>query len=215
MDTFVTKLNFEKAKAAGEQIASDLQKLEDWVVESTFTFKNSRMRHFDFSEDRINKVLDVHQFVSRYFDIKRKQLSIFIKDEFQNKCGHCHVLTGGKIFRERGITGSQVGKAIRQWWEGVGFWSPVEEQFENLDSKKKNYLMYNNDLPEWFSEEGYRFKREPKVGWVKTRGLGRKKEDDLMNLISYSSKYVKGKNVVGLTHHCSSTLSKRMNNLYM
>ena len=75
--------------------------------------------------------------------------------------------------------------------------------------------MNNNDVPEWFLEKQYKFKKEPIHGWCRSRSLGRKKKEDIDRLISYSSKYVKGKLTVGLTHDCSSTLIKRMNNLHM
>ena len=206
-----TRLPFEQAKEAGKLLSSDLQRLEDWTTETTFTFKVPKLRKFDYSEDRINKVLDCHQYVCRALGINRRQVSVIVKDEYQKHCGHCHVLTGGKVFKDNSILGSEVTKRIRQYWEGVNFWTP----FENLTQQKKNHLMYNNDVPEWFSEEGYEFKKEPKIGWCRSRSLVRKKKEDLVRLISYSSKYVKGKQVVGLTHHCSSTLIKRMNNLYM
>ena len=188
-------MNLREAKYKENLLKENLLQLDDWYVEFTLTFKHEFMRQFDWTFDRINEGKDLLKWICKRLKINKKQISFFLKDEFQHGSGHLHGLAGGKIFQIKNITATQIVNVIKEYWEG--------------HARKRTIRFKENESTEWVKQR-VKVVVSPNKGYCRVRSLRNKKEEDLVNLISYSSKFTKGKNVVGVMEETNDVLRRRI-----
>ena len=172
-----------------------LIQLKDWMVEFTLTFgpKLSFMWRYDYSNDRINEAKDMTSFLARALKVRKKAISLFIKDEHQGH-GHLHGLIGGKVFKEKNINATTITKAMKAYWEG---------SLKKDDDKEKK-------SSDWVKDKQSKVVN-PNKGWCYSRSLVNKPRDDFEDLIGYASKFTKGGIVVGVNVATNDVLTRRMN----